>query len=203
MNKSGKIEDIRKIYTHPQVRGAVPAVAREEPARRPDLDAPSTARAAEMARTIPRHRRHCQRDGLASSTASRSWPRRSRTTRTTSRGSSSSPRSRRGRPAATRPRSCSPSRTRSARCTTCWRPLPRAGINLNRLDARPSGRKVWDYVFFLDMEGHIEDEKVAAGHRAPAAGLHVPEGAGVVSEKQSVKNCGVEFSSSRQSTAFD
>ena len=40
-------------------------------------------------------------------------------------------------------------------------PFAESGINLNRLDARPSGRKVWDYVFFLDMEGHIEDEKVA------------------------------------------
>jgi chorismate mutase/prephenate dehydratase len=41
-------------------------------------------------------------------------------------------------------------------------PFAESGINLNRLDARPSGRKVWDYVFFLDMEGHIEEEKVAA-----------------------------------------
>jgi chorismate mutase/prephenate dehydratase len=41
-------------------------------------------------------------------------------------------------------------------------PFAESGINLNRLDARPSGRKVWDYVFFLDMEGHIEDKKVAA-----------------------------------------
>jgi len=40
-------------------------------------------------------------------------------------------------------------------------PFAESGINLNRLDARPSGRKVWDYVFFLDMEGHLEDEKVA------------------------------------------
>jgi chorismate mutase/prephenate dehydratase len=40
-------------------------------------------------------------------------------------------------------------------------PFAEAGINLTRLDARPSGRKVWDYVFFLDMEGHVEDEKVA------------------------------------------
>jgi chorismate mutase/prephenate dehydratase len=40
-------------------------------------------------------------------------------------------------------------------------PFAQAGINLNRLDARPSGRKVWDYVFFLDMEGHLEEPKVA------------------------------------------
>ncbi len=40
-------------------------------------------------------------------------------------------------------------------------PFADAGINLTRLDARPSGRKVWDYIFFLDLEGHIEDEKVA------------------------------------------
>jgi chorismate mutase/prephenate dehydratase len=40
-------------------------------------------------------------------------------------------------------------------------PFAEAGINLNRLDARPSGRQVWDYVFFLDMEGHVEEPKVA------------------------------------------
>jgi chorismate mutase/prephenate dehydratase len=45
---------------------------------------------------------------------------------------------------------------------TMLAPFAENGINLNRLDARPSGRKVWDYVFFLDMEGHIEDEKVLA-----------------------------------------
>jgi chorismate mutase/prephenate dehydratase len=44
---------------------------------------------------------------------------------------------------------------------TMLTPFAEAGINLNRLDARPSGRKVWDYVFFLDMEGHIEDRPVA------------------------------------------
>ena len=40
-------------------------------------------------------------------------------------------------------------------------PFSRLGVNLTRLDARPSGKKVWDYVFFLDMVGHLEDEQVA------------------------------------------
>ncbi|MDD5434642.1 MAG: ACT domain-containing protein, partial [Nitrospira sp.] len=34
------------------------------------------------------------------------------------------------------------------------------GINLTKIESRPSGKKAWDYVFFVDLEGHIEDEKI-------------------------------------------
>lgn len=36
------------------------------------------------------------------------------------------------------------------------------GVNLTRILSRPSRRRAWDYIFFLDCEGHIEDETVAA-----------------------------------------
>ena len=35
------------------------------------------------------------------------------------------------------------------------------GINMTRIESRPSRRKNWDYVFFIDMEGHAEDSPVA------------------------------------------
>ena len=39
-------------------------------------------------------------------------------------------------------------------------------INLTRIESRPSRRKLWDYLFFVDLEGHPEDEHVAAAiHR--------------------------------------
>lgn len=41
-------------------------------------------------------------------------------------------------------------------------PFAEHGISLSRLESRPSRRKKWDYVFFLDIEGHAEDEPVAA-----------------------------------------
>lgn len=34
------------------------------------------------------------------------------------------------------------------------------GVNLTRIQSRPSRRRAWDYVFFLDCEGHVEDEAV-------------------------------------------
>jgi chorismate mutase/prephenate dehydratase len=33
-------------------------------------------------------------------------------------------------------------------------------INLTKIESRPSRRKAWEYIFFVDMEGHIEDVKV-------------------------------------------
>jgi chorismate mutase / prephenate dehydratase len=40
-------------------------------------------------------------------------------------------------------------------------PLARAGVNMTRIESRPSQRRKWDYVFFIDVEGHCGDEKVA------------------------------------------
>ena len=39
-------------------------------------------------------------------------------------------------------------------------PFASSGITLTRLESRPSRRKKWDYVFFLDIEGHAEDAAV-------------------------------------------
>jgi chorismate mutase / prephenate dehydratase len=36
-----------------------------------------------------------------------------------------------------------------------------AGINLTRIESRPSRARAWDYVFLADLEGHREDEAVA------------------------------------------
>ncbi|MDA8325992.1 MAG: prephenate dehydratase [Nitrospiraceae bacterium] len=37
-------------------------------------------------------------------------------------------------------------------------PLRKAGINLTKIESRPSKRKAWEYIFFMDMQGHIEDK---------------------------------------------
>jgi len=34
------------------------------------------------------------------------------------------------------------------------------GINLTKIESRPSKRRAWDYVFFVDLEGHKEEERV-------------------------------------------
>jgi chorismate mutase/prephenate dehydratase len=39
-------------------------------------------------------------------------------------------------------------------------PFKKAKINLTKIESRPSKRRVWEYIFFVDMEGHIEDKKL-------------------------------------------
>jgi chorismate mutase/prephenate dehydratase len=37
-------------------------------------------------------------------------------------------------------------------------PFARKGISLTRIESRPSQKKKWDYVFFIDVEGHAEQQ---------------------------------------------
>jgi chorismate mutase / prephenate dehydratase len=39
-------------------------------------------------------------------------------------------------------------------------PFKKYGVNLNKIESRPSKRKAWDYYFFVDLDGHIDDPKV-------------------------------------------
>ncbi|MGO9378000.1 MAG: prephenate dehydratase [Dissulfurispiraceae bacterium] len=39
-------------------------------------------------------------------------------------------------------------------------PFKEAKINLSKIESRPSKRRAWEYIFFVDMEGHVDDEKV-------------------------------------------
>jgi chorismate mutase/prephenate dehydratase len=34
------------------------------------------------------------------------------------------------------------------------------GVNLTKIESRPSKKKAWDYVFFVDLDGHMEDQSV-------------------------------------------
>ncbi len=39
-------------------------------------------------------------------------------------------------------------------------PFYKEKINLTKIESRPSKRKAWEYIFFIDLEGHINDKKV-------------------------------------------
>ena len=41
-------------------------------------------------------------------------------------------------------------------------PLSRHGVSMTKLESRPSKQGLWDYVFFIDIEGHKTDPKIAA-----------------------------------------
>jgi chorismate mutase / prephenate dehydratase len=44
-------------------------------------------------------------------------------------------------------------------------PLARHNVNMTRIESRPAPRRAWEYVFFLDLEGHETDEPIAAAIR--------------------------------------
>lgn len=39
-------------------------------------------------------------------------------------------------------------------------PFKKARINLTKIESRPSKRKAWEYIFFVDMEGHMDNKKI-------------------------------------------
>jgi len=41
------------------------------------------------------------------------------------------------------------------------KPFSEAGVSLNRIESRPSRRSAWDYVFFIDVDGHQDDPLIA------------------------------------------
>jgi chorismate mutase / prephenate dehydratase len=40
-------------------------------------------------------------------------------------------------------------------------PFAEHGINMTRIESRPSRKRKWDYVFFMDVEGHVSDPPLA------------------------------------------
>ncbi len=42
------------------------------------------------------------------------------------------------------------------------KPLADHGVSMTRIESRPSRRKNWDYVFFIDLEGHAEEPPLAS-----------------------------------------
>lgn len=40
-------------------------------------------------------------------------------------------------------------------------PFSKRDINLAKIESRPMKGKAWEYIFFLDMEGHVEEPKIA------------------------------------------
>ena len=37
-------------------------------------------------------------------------------------------------------------------------PFARLGVNMSKIESRPSGKAMWEYVFFIDFEGHAHDD---------------------------------------------
>lgn len=53
------------------------------------------------------------------------------------------------------------SRTRPGSLSRLLEPLAKHRVNMTRIESRPSRRDKWEYVFFIDLEGHVDDMPVA------------------------------------------
>jgi chorismate mutase/prephenate dehydratase len=40
-------------------------------------------------------------------------------------------------------------------------PLATHGVSMTRFESRPARMGTWEYYFYVDIEGHVQDEKVA------------------------------------------
>ena len=53
------------------------------------------------------------------------------------------------------------SRNRPGALQRLLAPLAKNRINMTRIESRPSHQSMWEYVFFVDVDGHMQDRKVA------------------------------------------
>ena len=152
-------EDIRKVYSHPQVIGQCRQWLR---LNLPDVDlveVSSTPRAAELAATEPHSaaitgRMAAEAHGLQILAAS-IQDIASNTTRFLVIGRTASP-------------PMGDDRTSLMFCVQdkpgalvhALEPFDRLKISMSKIESRPSKRKAWEYFFFVDIDGHASEEKV-------------------------------------------
>ncbi len=58
------------------------------------------------------------------------------------------------------------SRNEAGGLHTLLTPFAEHGISMNRIESRPSRTSLWEYVFFIDVEGHQEDPKIMSAFAA-------------------------------------
>jgi len=45
-------------------------------------------------------------------------------------------------------------------------PFANAGVNLTKIESRPLKDKTWQYMFFIDLDGHVNDKKISKALRS-------------------------------------
>lgn len=159
LSKSGAASDVRRIYSHPQGIAQCREWLEKHMPRAVLLHTASTAKAAEIAA------REKHSAAIASEAAARMYDlkfiakdigdRRHNFTRFLVIGRQYPKRTGRDRTSIT-----FSIKDRPGALYGVLEPFKKSSINLTRIESRPSRRKAWEYIFFVDMEGHIEDRPV-------------------------------------------
>lgn len=159
LSLTGKIEDIKKIYSHPQATAQCRGWLESNLPKIPIIEATSTARAAEIAAQDP------SAGAIASELAAMLYglqivqKRIEDVINNYTRFLVIAKRhlSRTGNDKTSIMFSI---KDRVGALHSMLEPFARNEINLTKIESRPSRKKAWDYLFFVDFEGHIEDEKI-------------------------------------------
>lgn len=156
----GPISGIRTLYTHPQALAQCRNWVQNHLPRAEVIDTSSTTRAAEMARG------HKTAAAIASSLAAERCHLRilradiqdnaNNATRFLVLGRQSPPATGHDRTSLLLGTADEPGALHRALA-----PFRRYRINLTKIESRPSKRKAWSYFFFVDLDGHITDKRVA------------------------------------------
>ncbi len=159
LSSEGRPEGIRKIYSHPQALGQCKKWLRKNFPSIPLIETVSTAKAAQMAAE------DSSAGAIASSLASRLYGLKvvksqiedyfHNYTRFLVLGRQGAERTGRDKTSILFSISHAPGTLYQALMHFSQR-----GINLTKIESRPVRDRAWEYVFFIDFEGHIKDEPI-------------------------------------------
>lgn len=159
LSKSGKAHLVKKIYSHPQPLAQCREWLEKNMPNAALFETASTTRAAEIASK--------EEDSAAIASeaaanlyklkfiAKRIEDRRNNFTRFLVIGKEIAPRSGRDKTSIT-----FSVKDKPGALFDILQPFKKAGINLTKIESRPSKRKAWEYIFFVDLEGHLDDKPV-------------------------------------------
>lgn len=159
LSLSGESKDIEKIYSHPQALGQCRQWLRKNLPHLPLIETASTAKAAQMAAEDPKSA------AIASSFAAHLYGLRAiesqiedylfNYTRFLVLGRQGGERTGRDKTSLLFSVSDSPGSLYGA-----LKPFSKKGIKLTKIESRPIKDRPWEYVFFLDFEGHVTDPHI-------------------------------------------
>jgi chorismate mutase / prephenate dehydratase len=159
LSVTGDLDHVRKIYSHPPAIAQCRSWLERNLRSLPVFDVESTARAAELAADDP------SAAAIAGEAAAKSYGLKAIRKRIQDNANNFTRFIIVGRIA--------PERTGNDKTSVLFsgrdevgalylmlEPFAKEGVNLTKIESRPIKKKAWEYLFFLDMEGHIADGPV-------------------------------------------
>ncbi|MGH7233590.1 MAG: prephenate dehydratase [Nitrospiraceae bacterium] len=159
LSKTGRLEDVTKIYSHPHAIAQCRNWLETNLPHMPVSEVPSTARAAELCADDP------STASIASELAGQLYGLKVLRSRIEDNINnftrflvlSQKPPERTGKDKTSVMLSV---KDKVGALYDLLRPFASHGINMTKIESRPSRRKAWEYIFFVDVEGHVDEERV-------------------------------------------